>query len=239
MIRKPLSITSVQLGDAAASRISAWRQNLTALASDGIAGVSESDFLGCELRAAATVAALAELERMLRELLVATADEVNSASVKVRDLVPALRGLASQAQFQAIAESSKSDQHWEGRQLVTRLELSEEIARLPVRSSSTPQPPLDGRTIRAAHLQRLWTVLGLPEQAIPRAPLEVSLNALSTLRNDIAHGNAPIGELFHPDVPGKSARQIEAHLENLERLIDHVALAFHEYGKSRLYRISA
>lgn len=239
MSKKPLSIISIQLGDAAASRISAWRKSLLALASNGITGVAEADFLGCELRAAATVATLAELERLLRELLIATAEEVNSASVRVRDLIPALRGLASQAQFQVIAESSKSDQHWEGRQLVTRLEFSEEIARLPLRSSSAPQPPLDGRTIRAAHLQRLWAVLGLPEEAIPRAPFEASLNALSTLRNDIAHGNAPIGELFHPDVPGKSARQIEAHLENIERLIDHVALAFHEYGKSRLYRMSA
>lgn len=236
MSKKPLSVVAIELGDAATGRLASWRQTLTMLGTNGLGSITETDALGRELRGAAAVAAMAELERLLRELLVATSDEINRASVMVSDLQPRLRALATQAHFQRIVQSSRSDEHWEGRAFVTTLEASTEIARFPPRASPAPQPPLDGRTINSGHVQRLWMTLGLPDNPIPNADTGASLNALSVLRNDVAHCNTPLEEVFHPDVAGKSAADIERHLRNTERLIDHICLVFADYGASRSYR---
>lgn len=233
---KPLSVVAFELGDLAAQRIASWRQSMMLLAGDGMHGIRENDPLGQELRGAAVVAAMAELERLLRELLIVTSQEINQASVAVRDLKPALRALATQSHFQSIMQSPNGDGHWQSRAFVTTLEYSTEIAQLPKRSSVTPQPPLDGRTIRPSHIQRIWTTLGLEGVAIPKPEIHVSLTALATMRNDVAHGNAPIGEVFHPDIPGKSPAEIQRHLQNIEHLIDHVCLTFHYYGLASSYR---
>ncbi len=236
MAKKPLSIVSLELGDSATTRLAFWRQTLTMLTTGSFSGIAESDRLGKELRAAAAVAVMAELERLLRELLIATCDEINRAAVMVCDLRPELRALATQNQFQSIMQSTKGDEHWNGRAVVTTLESNTDIARLPTRAGSSPQPPLDGRTITPSHVQRLWQALGLAETPIPSPDLDVSLKALAVLRNDVAHANAPLDEVFHPDVPGKSAKDLESHLRNVERLIDHICLAFAEYGASAAYR---
>ncbi len=61
------------------------------------------------------------------------------------------------------------------------------------------------------------------------------MNALAEIRNDVAHGNAPLGEIFHPDNEGKSAKEIIVHLENIKYLLDHLCLTFSDFLSGRRY----
>lgn len=233
---KPLSLRIIELGDEATTRVDSWRQNLLQLASGALAGMTETEFLGRELRGAAVVATLAEVERLTRESLVLLSQEIDQASVMVRDLVPGLRGLAAHSQFQSLAQSVKGDPHWESRAAVTTLDVSTEIARFPARTSSSPQPPLDGKTIRTAQMQRIWVVLGMEGDAMPSADAGASLNALASIRNDVAHGNAPISEIFHEQTKGRSATDLAEHLRHTVKILDHYCLHLASYGASRGYQ---
>lgn len=234
---KPLSIRIIELGDESTTRLEEWRQILLQLSTSSLPGIVEDGPLGRELRGAAAVATLAELERLLRESLVELSHEIGRAGVQIRDLVPGLRALVANPHFQAIMSSSRGDPHWDNRALVTRLETNSEIAVLPSRLSGSPQPPLDGKTIRTAHIERIWLVLELEGDAIPTATMGVSLNAMSTLRNDVAHGNAPLSEIFHPQNFGKSAADLAEHIRQSVRLIDHVCLSVSSYASGRKYRV--
>ncbi|WP_104112104.1 MAE_28990/MAE_18760 family HEPN-like nuclease [Arthrobacter sp. N199823] len=235
---KPFSIIIIELGDDATRRLKFWRQTLLRLASNTLPGIAGADHFGKELRGAAAVATMAEIERLLREALVELSIDINHAGVPISDLSPGLRALASDAYFQAMSMSSKGDKHWDNRAIVTRLETNMQIAKFPARTSSTPQPPLDGKTIRASHFQRIWTVLDLDESAIPEANMEIALTAMSTMRNDVAHGNDPISEIFHEQASGKSAASIAEHILQLTRLVDHFCLSLSSYASERKYRIT-
>lgn len=236
---KPFSIIIIELGDDATKRLEFWRHTLLKISSDAISGVSEGDTFGQELRGAAAVAALAEMERLLREALVELSIDINSASVPIRDLSPGLRPLAAESYFQALNTNSKGDKHWDNRALVTQLEKNITIAKFPSRTISSPQPPLDGKTIRSAHFRRIWDVLGLEGEAIPKGEMETSLNALSTIRNDVAHGNIPISEIFHRQVTGKTADAMAHHIQNLILLVDHFCLSLSSYAVERRYKSDA
>lgn len=234
---KPFSINIIELGDDATSRLEFWRQTLLRLSSNALSGITEVDPLGQELRGAAAVATMAEIERLLREALVELSLDINRAGVPISALSPGLRALASDAQFQAMSMSPRGEKHWDNRAVVTRLETNMQIAKFPTRFTSGPQPPLDGKTIRANHFQRIWAVLDLDEAAIPAADMETSLNAMSTMRNDVAHGNDPLSEIFHEQVLGKSAADIAQHILQLIRLVDHFCLSLSSYASERKYKV--
>lgn len=238
MSNEPLSQRAVTLGDAASRRIAEWCLTLAKLSQGSIAGASEDTYLGRELRAAAVVATMAEVERLLRELLISVAKDISRTPIPIKDLTGSLRPLAANSIFQSIITSPKGENHWNHRSLVTNLADSTEIASLPDRSARSPQPPLDGRTIRESHFERVWNLLSLPGEPFPSAQASTSLNALSVLRNDIAHGNEPIEEIFHIQVAEKSSRKLLRHLQEIEKLVDHTSLNFSEYGRLRLYKNS-
>jgi hypothetical protein len=205
---------------------------------DGSApGIAEDDFLGKELRAAAVVATMAELERVVREILVGLTNEVAGAKVEVRNLVPGLRVLAAHSKFQSLMSTSDSDSHWTGRLAVSRLDLETEIARLPPRASNGPQPPLDGRTIRPSHLRRVWSLLEIRGDALPSASADASIAKLASIRNDVAHANAPIDELFHRDDTSRSAKSVARYIEDATLVLLHIGSEVSDYASGRHYRI--
>ena len=236
---KPLSLRVIELGDEATARLEIWRQNLLRLSAGGLHGVVETDPLGQELRGAAAVAALAEMERLLREFLVELSLELDRAAVPIRELTPGLRSLTAHAAFQSMTVSSKGETHWENRALVTQLDQSTQIAQFPSRSGSRgPQPPLDGKTIRAGHFERIWALLDLAGDAVPLAAMGSSLNALSTLRNEVAHANDALSEVFHEQTLGKSAADLAEHLRQCVLLVDHFCLATSAYAAARGYQMT-
>lgn len=235
---KPFSIIIIELGDDATNRLEFWRHTLLKLSSNALPGITGDNLLGQELRGAAAVAILAEVERLLREALIELSTDINAAGVPISGLRPGLRSLALESHFQTLTSSSKGDKHWDNRAVVTQLETNMMIAKFPARTISSPQPPLDGKTIRSAHFRRIWAVLDLEGEAIPEIEMETSLNAMSTVRNDVAHGNIPISEIFHEQIPGKSAADIAEHIQNLIRLVDHFCLSLSSYTADRKYKFS-
>lgn len=232
---RPLPSLALDMGEAAARRLDQWRSSLLLLESGSLAGAAERSFIGYELRGAAIVAAMAELEHVLSECLAALSREMNASSTAVMSLKPSLRSLAMHSRLESLATGSDSDAAWAHRLVLTALDTSLEIVRLPLGSVKRPQPPLDGKTIRPAHVQRVWTVLGMIGQPFPAQRCEASLMRLGSLRNDIAHRNIPIEDVFRQ--PGTSAREVADYLDDVELLILHVVTEFAAYWTQGLYLV--
>jgi hypothetical protein len=234
---RPLSLRATDLVEESATRLDQWRAVLLRITTGDAHEITEDDFLGKELRGAAVVATMGELERVLREILVALAQEVANAKVEVRDLVPGLRVLAAHSRFQSLSATSDTEMHWSGRLAVSRLDLDSEIARLPSRSSSGPQPPLDGKTIRPSHLRRVWSLLEIHGDALPSASADASITKLAGIRNDVAHANAPIDELFHRQDLSRSARSIAGYIEDATLVLLHIGSEVSDYARECHYRV--
>lgn len=234
---KPFSIIIIELGDDATNRLDFWRGTLLRLSSDALPGISETSHLGQEIRGAAAVATMAEVERLLRKSLIEISAELNQAGVPNNDLTPGLRALALHSEFQSMSSSpSIGESHWAKRRAMTRVEDNTQIAKFPGPTTSSPQPPLDGKTITANHFRLIWETFDVGGDAVPKAAMEVSLAALVRMRNDVAHANDQIQEIFHEQVTGKSAADIAGHIVNIRSLLDHFCLSLSSYTSEKRYR---
>ena len=225
----------LERAEAAAKRIDEWRSHLLKLSSGSIPEITEQSFLGRELRAAAVVAGMAELEAILRDMLIGVGESVNNATIEMRDLVPTLRSLAAHGNFQSLTGSPDAEKHWRGRLLVTQLDNSQDRAKLPTRVIKGPQPPLDGRTIQTRHISLVWEVLGLP-QPIPSPSTVASLKKLTQIRNDVAHRNVDICQVFSE--AGRSSLDLAKDLDDILLLILHIGTEWASYVDGATYRVT-
>lgn len=221
-----------QRADGAARRIEEWRSNLLKLDAGSISEIEETSFLGRELRAAATIATMAELEALLRDMLISIGERVNTAGVTYRDLKPSLRPLAVHSAFESLVETRSSEKVWQHRQHVTHLDDSDELVVLPPKSFKSPQPPLDGRTIQPRHISLVWSVLGIGNP-IPDASVVASLKKLTQIRNDVAHRNIEVHEVFSE--AGRTANHIASYLEDALLLVLHIGVEWDTYIVKRSY----
>lgn len=189
-------------------------------------------FLTQEARAACIVGILAELEALTRTFLCAINDEINESKVSVGDLKQCLRGLASHVHFESLRDSNDSTNTWNRRAAVTSLENSSEIAVLPIPIRG-PQPPLDGKTLTPAHFYRIWQVYGVEGDPMPDLAAGQTLQKLSGLRNDVAHGNLPFSEIFR--TAGTTAPAIEGYVTQMSLFVIHLASAWSAYASGRGY----
>jgi hypothetical protein len=74
-------------------------------------------------------------------------------------------------------------------------EASKEAVSLPIPMHG-PMPPLDGKTLTPAHLQRIWQVYGLNGNPVPDLSAGQTLQKVAGLKNDIAHGNLPFARYY-------------------------------------------
>lgn len=218
----------------AAKRIEAWRSHLLQLSSGSLSNIDEPSFLGRETRAAATIAAMAELEALLRDMLIDIGQRINVAALEVRELMPSLRALASHSSFESLSGTADREKMWSQRLELTQLEASRSIAHMPTRQKRSPQPPLDGRTIQSRHIYLVWKVLGLGE-AIPEASVVASLKKLTQIRNDVAHRNIDIAQVFSE--AGRTAREIAGHLDDIVLLVIHVGNEWADYIDGERFRV--
>ncbi len=223
---------AVERAESAAARLDEWRSHLLKLASGSISEITEQSFLGREMRAAATVAAMAELEALLRDMLISIGDEINRAALNMRDLIPSLRALAVDGRFSSLVDSSDNEKRWEQRLALTQLDASTEIAQFPGRAIKRPQPPLDGRTIQSRHLFLTWRVLGLSD-AIPSASVVASLKKLTQIRNDVAHRNVAITQVFSE--AGRSANDVARYIDDVTLLVLHIGNEWQDYVAEAKY----
>jgi hypothetical protein len=91
--------------------------------------------------------------------------------------------------------------------------------------------PLDGKTIRPAHLNTVWLVFGLPGSSLPTPRHAFALNDLAEGRNMVAHGReAPLH--FGRRRVTADVLRIADHIEEIGI---HLALKLDEYLSGQLY----
>ncbi|QIK62924.1 hypothetical protein G7068_06710 [Leucobacter viscericola] len=228
------SARAYDLADSATERLSEWRSRLILLSAGSLPGISETSFLGRELKGASVIAGMAELEAILREMLISIGECINSSQVRLRDLKPSLRALVAHSDFESLLALRDRSKVWPKRLGLTSLDEASEVAVFPERSFKSPQPPLDGKTIQTSHLALVWQVLGI-ENPIPEPSAFViaSLKKLTQIRNDVAHRNISIEEVFRQ--ADRSANHLEQHLEHLVFLIIHISIEWASYLTDEKY----
>ncbi|MGH3808069.1 MAG: hypothetical protein ACRDRU_15880 [Pseudonocardiaceae bacterium] len=176
-------------------------------------GGDQPGFVSRELRAAAAVGSIAELEALTRSTIQRTHIELNTCGLMLCDISPSMRQLAVHGTFESLRDAMDHGKLWEKRRFATTLETCNQSLLLPIVLQRAPQPPLDGRTLTPKHYHRLWQIYGLPGDPFPVVSWEGSLQKLALLRNDIAHGSLPVDEIFTQ--AGRSAPEVRSYINDI------------------------
>lgn len=179
-----------------------------------------------ELRAHVAVAASAELEGFVRGSIRLAHEELNRSHVRLCDLEPCVRQLAAHSNFQGLLTGQSEDKLWSHRAAVTQLERNVALAKFPLPTKG-PTPPLDGRTLVPDHFNRLWTVYGFHGDPLPDGRSDGHLRKLALLRNDLAHGNFALKEIFAE--PSRESRHLVDYVESMRRIAAHMLEAWRLY----------
>jgi hypothetical protein len=196
----------------------------------------QKDFVSRELGAGAVVGTMAELEALTTSAIQLTHEDLNSHGLVLRDLTPSIRQLAVHDTFESLRSLNDHSKLWEKRLYATTLESCAQSVALPVVIRSGPQPPLDGRTLTPKHFYRLWQIYNLPATPFPVLAWEGSLQKLALLRNDVAHGNLPIDEIFSQ--PGRSLASIQGYMNDIGLFAINFTDAWEQYLTSHGYLAS-
>lgn len=185
-----------------------------------------------EIRAACILYSMAELESLVRNVLHSSNMIINSRQHTIMSVKPCLRALAGHQTFESLQSLRDHQKLWEGRALITSLDSSLDILKLPV-TTRTAQPPLDGRTLTPRHFIRIYQVYGIDENWSPRVSVSMTLTKLASTRNDLAHGNIPFAEVFSQ--PGLTAPEIERYIDEICDLYIHFADGFYRHVDGEKY----
>lgn len=183
-----------------------------------------------EARGSAIVCAMAELESLVIASLTHANTVINESRSTIGMLRPSLRPLAAHRALTSLAALRDPEKMWREREFVTCLDSNGEVASLPVtvgQASREPQPPLDGRTLKPQHLQRICAVYGIQIDSIIRTHQTLSLKKLSDARNDIAHASMPFHALFSR--AGFLPVDIRADLDSFDEIGYGLVVAFDGY----------
>ncbi|WP_449066021.1 MAE_28990/MAE_18760 family HEPN-like nuclease [Planomonospora algeriensis] len=185
-----------------------------------------------DARALSVICSMAELESFTKFLIQETHREINSSPLSVSDLRPSLRQLAAHTAFESLRDLSDHSKLWERRRYATTLELCTDAISLPIETRHA-QPPLDGRTLRPEHFNRVWEIYGLPNIAFPVAAWSASLQKMALFRNDVAHGNISYGEIFQQ--AGRSVMDVERYVNDVSEFTIHLVDTWIEYLQTQGY----
>lgn len=176
-------------------------------------------------KASAYVWLAAMLERVVRDSLVTSFREISTHAPKYRDLRLSLFALLCEGEFESVASRARGSA-WE-----RKVGLLERTSESGAAALSEHVLPLDGRTIRADHLDAIWLVLGLPGQSTPGPLHRVALKDLADGRNEVAHGH------FDPVLFGRSKASSDLiKLTNrLDEVIAHLLSCLDAYIDNRQY----
>ncbi|MFE6526835.1 HEPN domain-containing protein [Streptomyces sp. NPDC057794] len=185
-----------------------------------------------DARALSVVCSMAELEAFTKFLIQETHRELNSSGLPVRSFRSSLRQLAAHATFESLRSLSDHSKLWEKRKFATTLEACGDPIALPIELRHA-QPPLDGRTLRPEHFNRIWEIYGLPGAAFPSAAWGASLQKMALFRNDVAHGNIPYVEIFQQ--AGRSVTDVERYVNDISEFAIHLVTAWVDYLTTQGY----
>lgn len=179
-----------------------------------------------DARALAIVCVMAELESFTKYLIQETHMAINSSAVTMGDLRSSLRQLAAHTTFESLRELNDHSKLWERRKYATTLDACAEPVELPVNRRQA-QPPLDGRTLKPEHFNRLWEIYGLPGLSFPSAAWSASLQKMAMLRNDVAHGNISYVEIFQQ--AGVALSDVERYVDDIVEFLIHLVDSWCQY----------
>lgn len=191
-----------------------------------------TEFLSQEIRGAACVAASGELERYFREVLKFIYDTILNEDISIEEIQPGLQVVNNSSNFQILANQDLGLKNWDTRyKLLSSHNSQDRFIYRP--SARNPVQPLDGKTIKKEHVSTIIQALNLNYS--PKAKQLVSITAISNIRNDVAHLNVPITEIFHQGNSEKSISVIIEHLDNIIEFIIEISYAIEEYCANKKY----
>ena len=180
---------------------------------------------GAVTRASAYVLLAALLERIVREALQATLQEITLLCIPVKDLKLSLLSLICDAEFASIADRSRGNA-WEQKISIFFQTVEEKPASL-----ADNILPLDGRTIRGAHFDTIWLVLGLDASSIPSPLHRIALKDLADGRNEVAHGHVD------PVIFGRSkaTKDMLGIIKRVDEVIIHFLNSLDDYIEKKKF----
>ena len=117
-------------------------------------------------------------------------------------------------------------------------------------------PPLDGKTIRGYHFEDIFKYLGIDESIYFPDTSGISLNILNyndpssyvtsfqvegvvktvaDIRNNLAHGDGDIGEIFNIERKDRSVMSIIYYIDIYMNQIEYLGNVFFNYIENKLY----
>lgn len=189
-------------------------------------------FFTREARGAAVVGVMAELEALTRFVIQETHRAINASTLSHKELRTCMRQLAAHSAFESLRAVQDHSKLWGARSFTTTLEYCAELIVLPI-TSNGPQPPLDGKTLKPEHFNRLWTIYGLPGIAFPSSSWASSLQKMALIRNDVAHGNLSFEDVFSQ--AGRTNSEIESYIDSIASFSIHFVDQWCEYLDKELY----
>ncbi|MFC4018926.1 HEPN domain-containing protein [Micromonospora sp. GCM10011542] len=189
-------------------------------------------FLTREARGAAVVGVMAELEALTKFAIQETHRAINASTLTHKELRKCMRQLAAHDAFESLRAVQDHSKLWSTRSFTTTLEGCADLLALPIPSKG-PQPPLDGKTLKPEHFNRLWLVYGLPDVAFPSASWSSALQKMALIRNDVAHGNMPFTDIFSQ--AGRTTSEIEGYIDDVSSFAIHFVEQWCEYLDKEQY----
>lgn len=214
-------------------RLEMWRKLLRSIE---VASTQRSADTAAEMLGSAAVAAMAELEGFMRDLVDSITRDINDRHIPVRLLRPEVRVLHAHSTFESVRTlAPKNDKFWARRTEIAKLHMSDDVASLPTRSEKGPQPPLRGTTIAPRDIYEVATTFGFRESSHLQGSgkITAALKKLSTYRNTFAHGAVPPTEIF-PDPTNEITNVIE-YIGHVCDLLDLLAEDWSAVLSDKLY----
>lgn len=192
----------------------------------------------CELLGSASVAAMAEVESFMRDLVKSIICTINDSKFPINSLQPQLHALHAHQKFDSIRKiETQNDSFWRYRLDITQYHLSQEIAKLPEPSSKHAQPPLRGNTIRLRDIQEVGEILCFPHNMNSTIKLNqrTALTKLALYRNQFAHAVVTPTEIF-PNAERKVGN-VMMYLSAIMDIFDILAAEWSEVIDNHTYLI--
>lgn len=201
------------------------RADLVHADATGLSQVAQLRERSATIRAYAYVWLAAVLERVVNDALRSVLTELTSLSLPSHAFRSSLFALLCHAELTSIAARNPNPA-WDTRiQLLSRL-----TSPLPA-AFNVDTLPLDGRTLKAEHFDRIWYVFGLSGPSLPAPKHGMALKDLAEGRNKVAHGNVD------PISFGKSktAADVLQLTHRVDEILVHVLTQFDDYVKQAKY----
>jgi hypothetical protein len=184
-----------------------------------------------ELRASAFVAISGSIEQFFKEFVESLGIEVSASGATHDEIGLSLHAIVSSQDFRALQTLRDAEKMLHRRILL--LERTVDQGRFMIRLAAD-ELGLSGETIRAAHVNTVWRLFGLPGNGFESIGQQVSLRVFADNRNDYAHGKVPINQFLQN--PECNTNRILERIAELEEWLFHCWQTADLYFSNQMYK---